>query len=626
MTDRHSRFAVTVAVPLALAFGAACGGGHTLRMTGDENDPARLAAAIARVPAARAAPANALGRPLAFLVADRGKALIAFDLDARSSLWKVAADVTSRVVVGRDVVAHREGGSTLVARDIRSGQPRWTRPLGGELAGCAADDTAVYCTVGVGEGEGAIVAFDASNGDIRWRIGADGAVGTPAARGGVVFVPFRKQWLAVVDGRSGDELTRILATDEEISFARATSTDVTFGSRTGVVLVDARAASGKRSESTHGAAKLPAELRRLHYHWDGFDPVQAGYSAYDRNRILWRAAAAERALRFAGDRVIVHHFRFLFGFDPATGALAWAYSHPRVDLVGSEHLGSGVAFASATGGLGVIDPVDGTPIYRAEVKAALVGATFDADGWQPPRDAGGRPEGSTVAALIAIAHDRDARFADIKQFAVVALARMPGGDPTRELVGLLTDERTPPALVEAVAAALIARRKTAGLPHLTAALAQRHDFIAGTEPRGIGVVARAIAALDGKTSSIEPADRSSALEGLVAHLQSPALSTEDLTSVVRAMAAIGDGAEVGPLSSFALMYRADPAFGSAIEPVAAAIDALVARGGAADREVVAYIARDPRTLPPIAEHARRALAASENTRQDPGDAAGGAAE
>ena len=44
----------------------------------------------------------------------------------------------------------------------------------------------------------------------------------------------------------------------------------------------------KRSESAFRTAKLPEDIVRTFYFWDGYNPAQLRYSAFDRNRLLWR--------------------------------------------------------------------------------------------------------------------------------------------------------------------------------------------------------------------------------------------------------------------------------------------------------------------------------------------------
>ena len=586
------------------ALAAACGGSEAFKLTASDNNPERLEAAFARMGAPRTGPMNAGGRPIAYLVVrgSRGGELVAFDLAGKQERWRVAAEVSSKVAAGADFIAHTERDKELVARDPKTGAVLWRTRLGARFIGAAADGERLFYTAGGGS-RWVLTAVDGRSGKELWTADSPGALGAPSARGGLVFSPFVKQWLAILDARTGDALTRIRGIDEEITFVRTTGSNVFFGSRAGVFLLDRRAASGKRAQSTYGTATLPREFVRIHYGLDAFDPVQASYSAYDKNRILWNAHREGRALRFDGGRVVIHTYRFFFGFDAASGALGWAYSHPRNDVVGSAHLGSAIAFCSSAGQLGALDPATGARIYQAVVPGQVVGVTFDADGWAPVEKSGDPQPTATV--LAAIARDPDARFEDVKKFAVAALAHQGNRQVTGDLIVIIQSESTPPALYEAAVESLVARRDPEGLPVLVAALDVHPDFLAGTQPRSIGVLARAIGSL-GK-AELDPAQRGRAVDALIAHLRAPETPAADLEGVVVALGAIGAGAEIAPLRRFVLMYRADPAFSSQVGALGAAIDVLVTRGGAAERELVSYLAEDARSQDSVRDYASRAL-------------------
>lgn len=603
---------IGVLVAAAVTAAVGCGGSGAFGLSAEDNNPEALARALARhTSPASHGPRNRLGTPLALLVAradrkeGRAQQLIAFDLDRQRELWRVATGVASRVLVTRDLVVHLDDRGLLVARDVATGDARWTAHPG-VFRGAAVDRERVYYVREDRSGDRpvwSLVALDGATGDELWRADSPGLLGVPAARGGLVFSPFLKQWLAVLDARTGEQITRIRGIDEEISFVRATRSRVYFGSKSGVFALDGRAATGRRATSTYGRVQVPEELSPAHYHWDAFDRVQAGYSAYDRHRLLWRGRVRDGGFGFAGDVVVVHVYRFFFAVDSAGGALRWAYSHPRYDVIGAEHVGPAIAFASGLGELGALDPRTGERLYAASVDEQLTGVTFDAEGWAPRGDAA---PARTATALVAIARDRDARFHRVKRFAVAALAALPDAEVTRDLVALLGDERTPGPLHDKAVEVLVARRDPRGLPYLIEALGTPHDHLAGSRPRGVGAVARVIGAL-GRGGQLSPAQRAEAADALLAHVRAPQTPLDDLAEVIRALGAVGTGAEIAPLSAFVLGYRADPGMAEPIAPMAAAIDALLDGGGAAGRALVAFVAGDARTQAAIAEYARRAL-------------------
>lgn len=588
-----------------LAFGlAACGGTGGFSLSSGDNDPAKLAQAFAAVKAPPPGPVNRMGKPMVFLASrDNPHELVAFDLEAKAELWRVEADVTSKVIVGRDFVAHKQGENTLVGRDITSGAKLWSVALSGTFVGAAADATRVFYTMKGGSRSWTLHALSGKSGDELWDAEANGALGAPAARGGLVFSPYLKQWLAILDAQTGKQITRIRGVDEEISFVRTTPSQVYFGSKAGVFLLDERAASGKRAQSTYGSANLPEQFVRVHYHWDAFDPIQAGYSAYDRNRVLWDAKAEGDKLAFTNDLVTVQTYRFFFGFAADSGELKWAYSHPRVDIVASAQLGSTIGIASMLGEIGALDATTGARTYEAKVKGQFIGGTFDAAGWSPSGGSGQTT--STAAALAAIARDRDARFNDVKKFAVTALSQLHGGEVSRDLLVLIENDKTPPYLVQTAADVLVERKDPTGLPYLLEALKVHYDYVEGIKPRAAGIIARAIAAMD--PAAIPPKLRMQVAEALIAHLLAPSTAVGDLVHIVRAIGVVGADSEMSTLTSFLLVYRADPAFATQIDAVSATIDALLNHGGAVEREIVAFVAADSASQGGVAEYAKRAL-------------------
>ena len=592
-----SRAAAALAAVATAAAAAmtACGGKAVFRLSSDENNAYALGEALARrqLPAAPA-PVNEARQPRVFvLAAGAPRTIVAYDLTSGNVMWKADADVQSRVVVGGDFIAAKEGGE-LVARDQARGAPRWRVRVPGTFIGAAADRDRVYAVYREGRTHW-LAAYAGGSGDRLWRADADGKLGAPAAHGGVVYVPFLSQWLAIVDGRSGRQLTRLRGLDEQISMLRVTSQVAYFGSKQGVFELDGRAASGKRADATYGQVAIPAQLEGTTYGRDAYDDVQTTYTAGDRKRVLWASAASPAAgtargpMQLAGGGYAIHYFRYVFGFAQG-GALRWAYSHPRVELVASEHTGRVILGVSSTGDVVALDPDTGAVRSRKSLgtTAAVLGATFDADGWAPssptePLD--------PLGALVAIARDRDARFDRVKELAVAALAKLPGADVTGHLLGVLADPRAPQRLKDTVVDLLVERHDPSSLPTLTAQLAVTTDFLAKTEPDALGPVARTIAGL--ANTPLDPAHAAAALAALRVHLDAAATSTPDLVQVIAAMAAIGGGAEHAALGSHLLLYHADDDLGG--EPAwQKAIVSALARGGPAERALLRHVAADPR--------------------------------
>jgi outer membrane protein assembly factor BamB len=599
---RHS-VAVIAVVALAGVL-ASCGGKAVFRLSSDENNAYALNATLAkrRLPEAPT-PVSSSGQPRVFVLeAGTPKAIVAFDLAVGKVLWKVDADVQSRISVGGDFIVALEG-KQLVARDQGRGAPRWKASVEGSFVGAAADKDRAYLVTKDGN-TWWLSAIDGQSGNQLWKSDASGQLGAPAAHGGVVYVPFLNQWLSIVDGRTGEQLTRLRGIDEQISMLRVTSQVAYFGSKQGVFRLDNRSASGKRDQASYGQVKIPAQLERTSYGRDAYDSIQSAYTAADRSRVLWSSEATDQGpMKLTGDGYAIHYFRYILGFD-LEGELRWAYSHPRVELVASEHNGQVIIGVSATGEIVAIDPRTGAVRARKSLgtSAPVLGATFDADGWSPSGE--GEPI-EAIGALVAIARDHDARFDRVKELAVGALAKLPGPAVTSELLSVLSDNRAPQRLKDTVVNLLVQRKDPGSLPVLTAQLATHTDYLAHTEPADLGPVAKAIAGLG--DAALDPKLARAALAALQSHLDSPTTSNADLVHVIDAMAAIGNGAERPALASHLLLYHADDELGGDVAWQKAIVLALDTKGGPGEREVLRQVAADPRTKPGLVSIIRDAL-------------------
>ena len=573
--------------------------------THDDNRESDLTAALSkRVVPDQPTPTNSSHQPRAFIVeTGKPRTIVAFDLAAGKTLWKVDADVQSRIAVGGDFVVELEG-KQLVARDQARGAIRWKAPAKGTYLGVAADKDRAYATWKDG-GKYVLVGYDGGSGNELWAAPtAEGALGAPSAQGGVVFVPFFNQWLSILDGKTGTPLARLRGLDEQISMLRVTSQTVYYGSKQGVFRLDGTSVTGKRDRATYGQVKIPPQLEHTTYGVDAYDPIQLGYTAADRSRVLWQAQpSSEGPMKFVGDGYAIHYFRYVLGFD-MKGEIRWAYSHPRVELVASDHTGYVILAVSANGEVVAIEPNTGAVRARESIggNEHVLGATFDADGWSPSNQ---NEPIETVAALVSITRDHDARFDRVKELAVKALAKMPGPEVTKQLLGVLADNRAPIKLKDTVAELLVDRKDPDSLPVLTAQLAVHTDYIAKTEPESLGEVAKAIAGLEGV--ALDPKLVADALVALQSHLDAAATTIPDLVNVIGAMAAIGKGAERTALWSHLLLYHADEEVGGNASWDKAIVAALETKGGPGERELLRQVEADPRTRPSLASTIRDAL-------------------
>ena len=574
---------------------AGCPQKKVFQLSSDENNPYALGQTLAkRQLPPQASPQNEAKQPRVFVVtAGSPKTIVAYDLASGNALWKADADVQSRISVGGDFIIALEGNQ-LVARDQARGAPRWKIAIGGKLIGATADRDRAY-VVTHGSGGYVAAAYDGDTGREVWRADAAGELGAPGAHGGVVYVPYLRQWLSILDGASGKLLTRIRGIDEQISMLDVTSQRAYYGSRQGVFVLDEKSASGKRADATYSKVKVPPQLEGTTYGLDVYDPVQMMYTAAERKRVLWTTTTIDGQVQLPGEGYAIHYFRYLLGFD-TSGELTWAYVNPRVELVASDHTGTVIAAVAANGDVIALDPKDGTVRVRKSLGTTqpVIGATFDADGWAPSGEA---EKSNTMAVLVSIARDRDARFDRVKELAVRRLAQLPGAEVTQHLLAVIADPRQPQKLKDTVVELLMTRKDGSSLVVLTKQLETKTDYIAGTQPESLAAVAKGIAGLAG--TQLDPKDVSAALAALQAHLEAPSTSNGELVQIIAAMTAIGGGVERPVLASHLLLYHADDNLGDDAAWQKAIVVALE-KGGPTEREILRYCAKDPRTRPKLA--------------------------
>ncbi len=591
-----------VASLIIVALLAACGGKQVFKLSSDENNSYELGRSLQkRQLPAQLSPLSSAGQPRVYaLTAGSGvnKTIVAYDLASGNALWKVDAPVASRIVVGGDFIAALEGNQ-LVGRDQARGQPKWRISVPGFI-GAAADRDRVYVTAR-SNNNWWLAGYDGSSGRELWKSEAVGELGGPAAQGGLVYVPFLRQWLSIVDGKNGKQMTRLRGIDQDVTMLRVTSRATYYGSKQGMFELDARSASGKRTDAAYGSVKLPPQLDGTTYGREVYDPVQMQYTAAERKRVLWTSTPVESGpMKLGGDGYAVHYFRYVFGFG-IDGGMRWAYSHPRVELVASAHTGNAIVAVSSAGDIIALDPQTGAVRARKTLgtTSPVLGATFDADGWGPTGQA--EPI-ETVAALVSIARDRDARFDRVKELAVQALAKLPGPEVTSQLLAVLADNRAPQKLKDAVVDLLVQRKDPSSLPVLTQQLAVHTDYIAQTEPEALAPVAKAIAGLGGMR--LDASHVTAALEALQSHLDAGTTAVPDLIGVIQAMSAIGGGAERHALTSHLLLYRADEEVGNDVTWAKVIVASIGVKGGPGDRELLRQVAADPRTRPPVVDAIR----------------------
>ncbi len=571
------------------------------------NDSGKIAKAVDRVNLPPAGPMNATGEPLVVFQGANPRTAIAVQASSGKVLWKQPTpDAISRYVIAGSLVAYLDRTKGLTALDVRTGSPLWSVPMRAQqtfmgLAG-APNGKIAYVTnfkpAGDPLNQVSTITILGSDGKEIWSLEANGRMGLPLMTNNVVVVPYRNQHLVLLDTSKPQELARILIPKGEVRFMSASSEGIFFGDRRGMYrLADDIVEAVEKAPTTMTTDIANVEFR---YSLDRYDPVTVDYSAYEVRSLLasWTRGKGGRAALQDG-RFVIHMFKYFLGFsvdEKSQATLQWAVMHPYTDeLIGSTAQKEYVFYAKADGSLEALRLATGERVWRTEpLGIRMRGATFDVAGLVPPTAAEVEAPIPLLDALTAIANDPDSRYPLAKRLAIDALAVV-GGAGVGRLIKMLTNPQSSPELREKASRDLIARPDPNGVPLYLSLLQQPFDFIKGTRPQAVEVMATVLGAL--KTKEAVPT-----MLQLLAH---PDTTQKELVALTEALLAIGDKAIIRPFREFLLAYRADPAFAQDIHALQKMAEALFQIGGPAERQVLVFLTEDARTLPRLQEYITR---------------------
>jgi hypothetical protein len=177
-----------------------------------------------------------------------------------------------------------------------------------------------------------------------------------------------------------------------------------------------------------------------------------------------------------------------------------------------------------------------------------------------------------------------------------------GPEVTKELLHALdAGDVIPSPVLKKAMDVLVARQDRQLLGVYMDALRVHPDYAEDRQPRRLDFYARAVAALKAKE----------AVPLLVEYLRLPETDLEAVSEIAEAVLALEAKQSIEPFGDFLLQYRADPGFAAHPTPLVAASNVLLKLGGAKEKSLLHFIAEEPQTLEPLAEHLRRALAPAE---------------
>jgi outer membrane protein assembly factor BamB len=549
---------------------------------------------------AQAGISNSLGKPIVAAVLEGNPRSVAtFDLESGQKLWQLDSPVRSELTLAGDLLVF-QAGNEVVAHFLKDGRRAWRYSIeeGWDYLGADVGDDIAAIAIGVGGDQsggyanGELILLDAQTGSLKWRIGSGGGlIGRPAVHAGLVFVPWDRQKVTIIDTESGQELARIRAIDYTVDSVQADETGAYIGTNpTGnavasLTRIDKAVVTGKREGSSVFVPTLKPVPGNPTFLRDGFARPIAGRFAGEKIMFHARTSTGASPISFAKDVYYLHYWKFIIAFDAATNQVRWTYTSEN-DIESMTAATDGAFLVDSDGKISFLDSGTGAEVWSKPLQAKVLTATFDAASFAP--GAGGTAA-SPLTGLDAVLRDKDNRMLPIRAYVALLLAAMPQPEVTRDLLAIYSDAATPTGLREAVVEAL--KLRTSGSEFLVSALHMRYDFLEQTQPPPMDVVAPALANMGEKAS----------VPGLIEHLLYHETPIGYLEPIAKAIVALGDASAIGPLDQFLTLYHADTSFIGHEAPLIVVCEAMLKFGGETGNKLVLRVLNDPQTLPELAK-------------------------
>lgn len=530
--------------------------------------------------------------PAIVAVGEDATSLLVYNLDG-TLRWERDINAQSAPALAGDMVLIKQSDG-IVARSLKDGEIRFDLDEDYELVG--ADGDGEWSAVTVQRSDSTALVLGIHHGDVVWEREVGGGVGAPAVANGHVLVPWATLRVSVLNAASGEEVVRMRRTDAVV----------------GHVLVD----GGGLFMGQHGLFRITdqledAELGGVHHYQpekrklpgqpaflrDGYSALSEPQSARHRVRLDWRIdPEAREPAALLHDTLYMHYYGLLFALAPKSDDVRWLHTNAEEPWVGTRVVQDGVYAVDASGEVLFLN-TDGHPTASLRLERRLSVALVHAP------EAGGREAFEILQSekrslrdqLLEAAALDDDQLALGRAFAVRHLAREPGANMTRELVGLCGAKGQNPVVREA-ACQQIGERE-AGASYVLKALRQKASYSDKTTAPPVGALARA--ALRMKIRRAAPL--------LQQHLQDPATPTAELTALLQALAEFKHTPAAGSIERFLRMHHAEPAVGGMGEALQAAAHALMVLRGDDAELAVRMLAQDGLADAAVRKHLEDAI-------------------
>lgn len=519
--------------------------------------------------------------------------VFAFDLSANKLLWKQPAEVTTVPIAAGNFVVTPEAGHVAV-RDLDTGLVRLEIPDDGMgLMGADGDDHIVAIVLSTGGSMGArsklVVLRD---GQVVLSEAIDQPLGGPAVLGGLVFLPWNRIYLSVLEP-TGTEIARVRVRDDVASQALVRDNTVFFGSA-GIFRFDDKVTAGGREGATYYRVareeRLPANPGFLP---SSSEPPMAATSAVHRVSLSWAPASGGDKIGLADDNLYLAFYRQIYALDPSGPGVRWVYQTVN-DAVGVKALPNTVLVADEQGALTVLDG-QGRVRFSSNLGVHPVVARFRVDSFNEGSNALDEPAPLSMQ-LVDAALNPDTRLVPARAMAVTMLAALEDDTATTALIEICQDRATPERVRKVACVAL--SKRTNGSEAVIAALARHANFLTETKAPPVGPLSEAAL----KTGDAR------AVPHLIAHLQDPETPIEELAPLLIALKGLADAAAAPPIADFLRLYHADADDERMQDALMVALQTLVKLQGSKAAVVLEPVANDALGQATVRAEAARLLA------------------
>lgn len=516
--------------------------------------------------------------------------LYAYDLDANRLAFRRDEALGTVPHVAGDYVVTEEGEDAVVRRLTDGVETARVPRRGLRLVGAAGEaglGLLVLSTTSGAVAESVLVVL--RDGGAGTRMAVEQALGEPAVRAGMLFVPWGHQNVSVIDGETEAEIAR-LRVPSVVGHAIARGNDVFIGqselARFGSHLVGTPTwLTPSDDERSSGA----------HLYDDAYAPPPNASSAAHHVRMAVGPVAAEgeAGVGLSGGALYEIFYRAVFALEGTGGAARWARTVEH-DIVGASVEESGLLLADEAGGVVLLDAESGLPRFTLSTGIASSYVAFHAEGFSP--------SGGTTGALaplrdqlLSVAADTDARLVPARAFAVRLLGSSPEPEVTNNLIALCEDRSAAPSVHTAACDALSAR--SVGAESILEALGRHAAFLAGSSAPPVGALAQAAARMEERR----------AVAPLVAQLRDPATPAADLAPIFEALTTLGDATILEAIADWLRLYHAEPDESELSAALAAAVTTYTTLAGPTAADLLQPLIDDPMTNAVLREQARTAL-------------------